>query len=281
MARVLQAMALGTVPLLPLFCMFWLAPRPSGAESQWELHRLNLTKHPLATCLDGSPGVYYFRAGAESSKFFVTTEGGGWSVHHALLLIVHAANEQHVPRCTMAEPSSTYSCSTSDPCFNRSLAGLGSTNNEQGPPWLAWAQPGHGYLASQNATINPSFHNWSMVYVRYWCVQLQNMFGTRCEFELSSMAFLVRSDGSSFSGLRIEPIRVAGRNIYHRGNYILRAVIAELKSSIMASATHVVISGDSAGGLATYLHAHQWRRALPPTVAMVALPDSGTAVNVY
>ena len=35
------------------------------------------------------------------------------------------------------------------------------------------------------------------------------------------------------------------------------------------------MSGDSAGGLATYLHSHQWRESLPSATKVVALPDAG------
>eukprot|EP01045_Picozoa_sp_COSAG04_P021879 COSAG04_NODE_2394_length_4214_cov_1.506197_5_plen_411_part_00 len=174
--------------------------------------------------------MYYLRQGAESSKFFVTMEGGGW--------------------CTM---DGKFGCATTDSCYNRSLAYLGSSSLDT-PSTLHWAEPGKSYLSTDPAT-NPSFWNWTMVYLRY-------------------------CDGSSFSGRRTQPIQAAGqqgpRPIYHRGNYILRAIVSELLGSGgLASASHVVVSGDSAGGLATYLHAHQWRELLPSTADVVALPDSG------
>lgn len=45
------------------------------------------------------------------------------------------------------------------------------------------------------------------------------------------------------------------------------------------AASHVVVSGDSAGGLATYLHSHQWRDILSSKTTVVALPDSGFFAN--
>ena len=86
--------------------------------------------------------------------------------------------------------------------------------------------------------------------------------------------------GSSFSGLATAAVAAPpGRPVFHRGNYILRGVIEDLLSSHgLGDASHVVVSGDSAGGLATYLHAHQWHARLTlssPGAQVVALPDSG------
>jgi hypothetical protein len=46
-------------------------------------------------------------------------------------------------------------------------------------------------------------------------------------------------------------------------------------SSGLNHATDVVVSGCSAGGLATYLHADKWAQNLPITAHVVAMPDSG------
>lgn len=32
---------------------------------KWKLYKLDMEKYPLATCLDGSPGAYYIRRGAQ------------------------------------------------------------------------------------------------------------------------------------------------------------------------------------------------------------------------
>ena len=73
--------------------------------------------------------------------------------------------------------------------------------------WINKNGDGNSYL-SRNATINPSFHNWTMVYVRY-------------------------CDGSSFSGLATSPVRAPPGKaaVFHSGNYILRGVIADLVES--------------------------------------------------
>ncbi len=69
---------------------------------------------------------------------------------------------------------------------------------------------------------------------------------------------------------------VSGTNIYYRGHRILKAMIPAVSAAVnLQSATDVIISGCSAGGLATYLHADEWAAALPPTTKVAALPDSG------
>lgn len=84
-----------------------------------------------ATCLDGSPGAYYYRAGAESHKVFIHTQGGGY-------------------------------CLTNDDCYARSLTDLGSSNNY--PP--SQVVGGSGYF-STDPSINPLMWNWTLLYLPY------------------------------------------------------------------------------------------------------------------
>jgi hypothetical protein len=70
-------------------------------------------------------------------------------------------------------------------------------------------------------------------------------------------------------------VSVGNSTIFYRGHRILRANIAALKARGLDAATEVVISGCSAGGLATYLHADAWGAALPNAKKVTALPDSG------
>jgi hypothetical protein len=69
-------------------------------------------------------------------------------------------------------------------------------------------------------------------------------------------------------------VTVGTNTIYYRGHRILRANIAALKARGLDAADEVVVSGCSAGGLATFLHADEWGAALP-TAKVTALPDSG------
>jgi len=67
--------------------------------------------------------------------------------------------------------------------------------------------------------------------------------------------------------------------VYTRGNYILEGVIRDLRyqnGGPFVNPSHVVVSGGSAGGLATFLHVHQFREALPiGKVKMAAIVDGG------
>jgi len=66
-----------------------------------------------------------------------------------------------------------------------------------------------------------------------------------------------------------------GHNLYFRGFNILTAMRDNLlEAHGLKAATDVVISGCSAGGLATYLHVDWWRASLG-SAKVVGLPDSG------
>jgi hypothetical protein len=85
-------------------------------------------------------------------------------------------------------------------------------------------------------------------------------------------------DGGSFSGNRSDPVLdpATNRTLYFRGKRILRAVLLDLLSSQgMDSATDIVLSGCSAGGLAVYLQADFMASFLPTATRLVAVPDSG------
>ena len=106
-------------------------------------------------CLDGSAPGYYIRygSGEGETKWILHLEGGGW-------------------------------CANEGDCLNRSKTALGSSTF-----WPATVEF-HGFL-SDNATVNPDFYNWNMVFLMY-------------------------CDGSSFAGNRLDPVDVLGSKIYMR-----------------------------------------------------------------
>lgn len=64
-------------------------------------------------------------------------------------------------------------------------------------------------------------------------------------------------------------------DLYFRGIRNLDAALADLERAHgLTDATHVIVSGDSAGGLATYWHADRYQARLPKA-SVVAAPDSG------
>lgn len=109
-------------------------------------------------------------------------------------------------------------------------------------------------LSSHTGTLLPPAQNWTKVYLKY-------------------------CDGSSQTGDVAAPVPVGNATIFYRGHRILRAFLDYLSSTWLAGATDVVVSGCSAGGLSTYLHADEWAAALPAPTRVTALPDSGFFLN--
>lgn len=68
-----------------------------------------------------------------------------------------------------------------------------------------------------------------------------------------------------------------GTKLYFRGFRILKATIDALLTAGMNKATDVILTGCSAGGLATYLHADYVMNALPADVQKNyhAIADAG------
>lgn len=141
-----------------------------------------------------------------------------------------------------------------DSCYSRSGTGwLGSSN------WLpdslnltdtaaAWSDS--GYISGEKKD-NPLMYDWNKV-------------------------LLVYCDGGSFSGRNDKTVSVGGKELHFKGSYILDAIIDTLKTDYgLVDASDLVVSGGSAGGLATYLHTDRWKDSLPDSVFVAALPDAG------
>ncbi|KAA0163629.1 hypothetical protein FNF31_02790 [Cafeteria roenbergensis] len=140
-------------------------------------------------------------------------------------------------------------CESPEDCLGRSKTNLGSSSK-----YPAKASLGGGYF-SQDPKENPMMATWNMVFIRY-------------------------CDGGSFSGSNFTTLNVDGTRLYLRGHHILQAVMADLQTRDIGKATDVVISGCSAGGLATYLHVDEWRSQLSQATKVVGLPDSGFFLDV-
>lgn len=116
-------------------------------------------------------------------------------------------------------------------CYGRAHTTLGSSSQ-----WASTATA-VGMLDS-DCGANPSFCNWNKVWMVY-------------------------CDGNSFSGMRDAPVVYNGMPLYFRGRYIISAIMAAVASGLpgwtppqpFSAAYDIVLTGCSAGGLATYLHA--------------------------
>jgi len=138
-------------------------------------------------------------------------------------------------------------CVNIDDCYARSQTNLGSSK--------FWGDSvdidGMGGYFSPDPKINPTMYNWNKVFMAY-------------------------CDGGSFAGFNNSATPIKNTNLYFRGKGILDAVIHDLMfKRNLKLGTDVVVSGCSAGGLATYLHLDHWVSELDQGSKVVGLPDSG------
>ncbi|KAL3843591.1 hypothetical protein ACJIZ3_000994 [Penstemon smallii] len=101
-------------------------------------------------------------------------------------------------------------------------------------------------ILSNKAEENPDFYNWNRVKIRY-------------------------CDGASFAG--DSENKAAG--LQFRGQRIWLAAIEELMSRGMHNANQALLSGCSAGGLASLLHCDEFRTLLPGRTKVKCLSDAG------
>ncbi|XBI69326.1 hypothetical protein VPH35_048406 [Triticum aestivum] len=139
-------------------------------------------------------------------------------------------------------------CSTIKDCSNRRMYALGSSNFMK-PMRFA----GAGILGSDQLQ-NPDFYNWNKVFVRY-------------------------CDGASFSG-DAEGRAQDGSTLHFRGLRIYQAVIDELMEKGLANATQALLTGCSAGGLATILHCDDFSARFSLNVSVKCLADAGFFLDV-
>ncbi|XP_042019557.1 pectin acetylesterase 11-like isoform X2 [Salvia splendens] len=103
-------------------------------------------------------------------------------------------------------------------------------------------------ILSPDKDINPDFYNWNRIYV-FYC------------------------DQSSFLG--DTEVDGQGQKVQFRGSKIFDAVVEDLLVKGMAIGKNVILSGRSAGGLATILHCDNFRARLPIACRVKCLSDAG------
>jgi len=136
-------------------------------------------------------------------------------------------------------------CTSISDCYSRSQGNLGSSK-----AYPKTTNLGGGYF-SRDPAVNPYMYNWNMVNFQY-------------------------CDGASFSGDNATVTVYQGNNLYFRGFRNLKAYLKDLSvNHNLLMGTDFVISGCSAGGLATYLHVDWWSENLPGKSVVKGLPDSG------
>lgn len=101
-------------------------------------------------------------------------------------------------------------------------------------------------ILSNKAEENPDFFNWNRVKLRY-------------------------CDGASFSG----DSQNEGAQLYFRGQRIWLTAMQDLMAKGMQNADQALLSGCSAGGLASILHCDEFRDLFPKTTKVKCLSDAG------
>ncbi|XP_019252966.1 PREDICTED: pectin acetylesterase 8-like isoform X3 [Nicotiana attenuata] len=137
-------------------------------------------------------------------------------------------------------------CSSISDCQHRSNSGLGSSTNTL-PPQVTFSG-----ILHDDSRINPDFYNWNRVRVRY-------------------------CDGSSFTG-DVEDVD-PDTKLYYRGARIFRAIMNDLSRKGMQTAENAILTGTSAGGLATILNCDKFKSLLPDDARVKCVADAAFFIN--
>lgn len=137
-------------------------------------------------------------------------------------------------------------CNNATTCLARKSTRLGSSDQMA-------KQVTFSGMFSNKAKYNPDFYNWNRIKVRY-------------------------CDGSSFTG-DVEAVNPTTK-LYYRGARVFRAVIDDLLANGMKNAQNAILSGCSAGGLASILNCDNFKALLPATAKVKCLADAGFFINV-
>ncbi|KAF8724627.1 hypothetical protein HU200_020898 [Digitaria exilis] len=136
-------------------------------------------------------------------------------------------------------------CDTVRSCSDRTMTYLGSSKFMQKLVNFS------GFL-SNDPVLNPDFYSWNRVLVRY-------------------------CDGASFSG--DSQHEDGNGTLFFRGQRIWEAVLDELMGKGLAHSEQALLTGCSAGGLATLLHCNDFRERFPQEVTVKCFPDAGFFVD--
>ncbi|XP_077239078.1 pectin acetylesterase 5-like isoform X2 [Tasmannia lanceolata] len=132
-------------------------------------------------------------------------------------------------------------CDTLASCSSRKVTALGSSDHMD-------HQVSFSGILSDGKSQNPDFFNWNKVKIRY-------------------------CDGASLAG-NMENEAQNGTTLFFKGQLIWEAIMDELLSVGLANARQALLSGCSAGGLATLIHCDDFRELLPKGATVKCLADA-------
>ena len=237
-----------SVPLFTLAALIFIAGALADAKDFSSSATLKLSIMPQtfadiygAKCLDGSP-PYRYDLVQDPTRWVLFFEGGGW-------------------------------CFTASDCAARAQGGGGSSRYA-GPTAFV------GGLLSPDPSVNPRFHNYSLVFLKY-------------------------CDGTSHTSFREQPVNITKewrehenieqgvdgllqhslpQQIWMRGRAVLQAQIVDLLINAgMKNAKEIIISGGSAGATTVYLgldYMSALVKAYAPQARVVGAPDAGFFLDV-
>ncbi|KAJ0979442.1 hypothetical protein J5N97_014916 [Dioscorea zingiberensis] len=137
-------------------------------------------------------------------------------------------------------------CDSVKSCSLRARSHLGSSR------YFESHIPFEGIL-NNHPSLNPDFYNWNKVKVRY-------------------------CDGASMTG-NVEDEFQNNTKLFFRGKRVWEAVMRDLLSRGLANAKQALLTGCSAGGLATFIHCDNFRALLPKQTTVKCLPDAGFFID--
>ncbi|KAI9115966.1 hypothetical protein K1719_012896 [Acacia pycnantha] len=133
-------------------------------------------------------------------------------------------------------------CDSVSSCSRRKMTALGSSKYMD-------KQVRFSGILSADPAQNPDFFSWNKVKIRY-------------------------CDGASLAGHPDNEIE-KGNKLFFRGQLIWEAIMDELLSIGLSEAKEALLSGCSAGGLATLVHCDDFRGHLPKEATVKCLADAG------
>jgi hypothetical protein len=196
-----------------------------------------------AACLDGSPPSFYSLV-QDPTRWVIFAEGGGW--------------------CFDTTPAGVVSN-----CAGRAMGGGGSSKYN-GPTTVI------GGLLSPDPTVNPTFSNYSLAFLKY-CDGTSTSSNATLPVPVPAevRAALEAEAAADTTGSFLTT--TAPTQIYFRGRANLIASFAYLRDhmGMGANVTDVIFSGGSAGATTVYLGLDFIATLLPPTTRLVGAPDAG------
>ncbi|TXG54598.1 hypothetical protein EZV62_019854 [Acer yangbiense] len=130
---------------------------------------------------------------------------------------------------------------------------LSRSNNRLGSSKYMDKEVAFSGMLSNEQKFNPDFYNWNRIKVRY-------------------------CDGASFTG-DVEAVNPA-TNLHFRGARVFLAIIEDLLAKGMKNAQNAILSGCSAGGLASILHCDKFRTLIPIGAKVKCLSDAGYFIHI-